>query len=366
VSRLRTIAVSGAACASVFFLSVGVGAQISPATQPRVELRSAPLLKLSGDADSNSPALWDEINGRSRFFVMTSFDGRPSAANGPQLARLGPAAPVTIEPWPGGGVWMEAVVKDHTGRWYGFYHQENVATMCGSQRVIPRIGAVRSSDAGRTWEPLGTILEAPPGSHDCVSYNTYFVGGVGDLSVQLDPLSQDLYIFYSLYLRTPTQQGVGVARMAWADRDSPRGRVMVWRGRSWAPASVMLRPNDTVRVVYPVAAPLFPTTQGWHDDNWVADAFWGPSVHWNTHLGLYVMLLNRTKDETFKQDGIYISYAPRLDDPRLWSSPAKIMDGGKWYPQVIGLEQDGTDKQAGELARFFMSGSSSHFIRFIR
>jgi hypothetical protein len=339
---------------------------MTPATQPRVELRTAPLLKLTGDADSNSPALWDDVNGRSRFFVMTSFDGRPSAANGPQLARLGPAQPVTIEPWPGGGVWMEAVVKDDSGTWYGYYHQENVASMCGSQRVIPRIGAVRSTNAGQTWEPLGTILEAPPGSHDCGTYNTYFVGGVGDLSVQLDPASQDLYIFYSLYLRSPTQQGIGVARLAWADRNEPRGKVMVWRGRSWVPASVMVRPDESVRVVFPVAAPLFPTSQGWHDDDWVANAFWGPSVHWNTHLGLYVMLLNRTKDETFKQDGIYVSYAPRLDDPRLWSAPAKIMDGGKWYPQVMGLDQDGTDKQAGELARFFMSGSSSHFIRFIR
>jgi len=116
---------------------------------------------------------------------------------------------------------------------------------------------------------------------------------------------------------------------------------MVWLSRTWVPASVMVRPDESLRVIYPAAAPLFPTTQSWHDGD-------------------------RARDETFRQAGIYVSYAPALDDPRLWSPPARIMDGGKWYPQVIGLEQNGTDKEAGELARFFMSGVSNHFIRFIR
>jgi hypothetical protein len=57
----------------------------------------------------------------------------------------------------------------------------------------------------------------------------------------------------------------------------------------------------------------------------------------------------------------------RLDDPSTWSTPAKIMDGGQWYPQVIGTEDgSGTDKLAGEEARFFMSGRSSWVIRFRR
>jgi hypothetical protein len=363
---MRHVAVSCALVASVFLLSVGVGAQVTPATHPRVEFRSAPPLRLTGEADSNSPATWARVRGRNLFFIMTSVDGRPSVASGLQVSALSAPRPATVEPWPGGGVWMESILKDDDGTWYGYYHQENVATMCGSQRVIPRIGAARSRDAGATWEPLGTILEAPPGSHDCVTYNSYFVGGVGDVSVLLDPESQNAYFFYSLYLRAQSQQGVGVARLAWADRDAPVGKVMIWRARTWVPASVTVRPDESLRVIYPAAAPLFPTAQAWHDGDWAVDAFWGPSVHWNTHLGLYVMLLNRAQDETFRQEGIYVSYAPRLDDPPLWSQPAKVIDGGRWYPQVIGLEQNGTDKEAGELARFFMSGSSNHFIRFIR
>lgn len=365
--RMRTRLVTATAAVALLSLSGGLSAQNTPATRPGVELRTAPLLRLPGEVDSNSPAIWARIGGRDRFFVMTSVAGLPRTATGSQLERLGPAQQVVIDPWPGGGVWMEAVVRDVDGTWYGYYHQENVAEICSTRRVIPRIGAARSRDAGRTWEPLGTVLEAPPGTHDCVTYNQYFVGGVGDFSVQLDPTSRDLYVFYSLYLRLQRQQGVGVARLAWADRDNPVGKMMVWRGRSWVPASVMGTPDESLRVIYPAAVPLFPTTQSWHDGDTLVDAFWGPSVHWNTHLQLYVMLLNRARDESFRQEGIYVSFAPTLEDPRLWSAPAKMLNGGHWYPQVIGLDQgSGTDKVAGETARFFMSGTSQHLIRFTR
>ena len=79
------------------------------------------------------------------------------------------------------------------------------------------------------------------------------------------------------------------------------------------------------------------------------------------------MLLNRAKDTSFKQEGIYVSFSPRLDDPRLWAPPQKILSGGSWYPQVIGLEDgSGTDRTAGEWARFFMAGTSQHLIHFTR
>ena len=159
-------------------------------------------------------------------------------------------------------------------------------------------------------------------------------------------------------------QGVGVARLAWADRDDPRGKIMIWRERAWVPATVFRTPGGE-RYTYPAAVPIFPTSESWHDGDPDADAFWGPSVHWNTYLGRYVMLLNRAKSANYDQEGIYISYASSLTDPRHWSKPEKILNGGKWYPQVLGLEDgSGTDKTAGEWARFFMLGSSRHFIRF--
>jgi hypothetical protein len=79
----------------------------------------------------------------------------------------------------------------------------------------------------------------------------------------------------------------------------------------------------------------------------------------------YVMLLNRTRDEAFSNDGIYVSFAPRLDDPRAWSPPRKILNGGGWYPQVAGNESGvGTDRQMGSRGRFLLTGRSTRFIEF--
>jgi hypothetical protein len=299
---------------------------------------------------------------------MTSMSGQPSAASGRELEALGTAAPVVLDPWPGGGVWMEAAVASEDGTWYGYYHNENPARVCGSdQKMIPRIGAARSSDRGQTWEPLGVILEAPPRTYDCATTNTYFVGGVGDFSVQLDRRSQDLYFFYSTYLRSEVLQGVAVARLAWADRDTPEGRITLWHDGSWIPASSFRLRDGVERYLYPAALPIFQARDSWHDDDGRVDAFWGPSVHWNTFLQQYVMLLNRAKDDDFGQEGIYVSFAADIADPRLWSPPAKILNGGRWYPQVIGLQDgEGTDKVAGEWPRFFMAGTSQHLAHFIK
>lgn len=261
---------------------------------------------------------------------------------------------------------MEAVVADIDGTLYGYYHIENTATVCpGTGKVIPRIGAARSHDSGLTWTPLGIILEAPPGSYDCETNDSYFVGGVGDFSVQLDADSRDLYIFFSQYNRR--SQGVGVARLAWADRDNPTGKVMVFTGGVWLPTRSFTFPSGMTRSLYPSAVPIFPTRDPWNDDDTEVDAFWGPAVHWNVYLEQYVMLLNHAKDTSWTQDGIYVSFNRRLDDPAGWSQPVKILGGGRWYPQVMGVEiGSGTDKVAGRSARFYMAGTSEHLIHFIK
>jgi len=322
---------------------------------------------LPGLVDSNSPVVWDRTDGVEQMYVLTSVSGRPSTASGDDLFALGPAEPIVMDPWPGGGVWMEAIIPDVDGTWYGFYHNEIVASsLCkGTKKVLPRIGAARSRDGGHTWESLGTILEAPPNTQNCGTKNKYFVGGIGDLSVQLSRDSKDLYVFYSEYMRSRVQQGVTMARMAWADRDDPVGKVMVWRGRLWDPARLTVS-DAGENWTYSAGTPLFPTTQAWHDSDTAVDAFWGPSVHWNSYLNQYVMLLNRAKDETFAQEGIYVSFSPSLENPKLWSTPVKLLNGGNWYPQVIGMEPGGTDRTSGEAARFFMSGVSTALIRFHR
>ncbi len=354
---------------ALFAVATGLRAQSPVAISPEAKLVSALELRLSGEVDSNSPAVWERIRGVPFFYVLTSFGGQPSTARGRSLPTLGAAQPVTLDPWPGGGVWMEAIVPDVDGTWYGYYHNEMPATsVCpGSHKVIPRIGAARSQDRGRTWEDLGIILEAPASTFTCATNNVFFVNGVGDFSVQLDPDSRDLYFFFSQYERENAQQGVAVARLAWADRDEPVGKVMVWRTRTWFPAARQITVGDEATWAFLAGVPIFPASDGWHDEGTTTNALWGPSVHWNTYLQLYVMLLNRAKDTKYDQEGIYVSFTSRLDDPRLWSAPMKILNGGSWYPQVIGLDEGtGTDKVAGEWARFFMAGTSRHLIHFTR
>jgi hypothetical protein len=258
------------------------------------------------------------------------------------------------------------VIPDVDGTLYGYYHSESLASVCrGTNKVIPRIGAARSADHGLTWQLLGYVLEAPIGSLDCDTNDVYFVGGVGDFSMQLDADSRDLYIFFTQYHRR--SQGVGVARLAWADRDTPTGKVMVFSNGVWLPSRTFTSSSGMRRWSYPSAVPIFPAREPWNDDDTVVDAFWGPSVHWNAHLEQYVMLLNHARDTDWTQEGIYVSFNQRLDNPAGWSQPVRVLSGGRWYPQVMGLESgSGTDKVAGRRARFFMGGTSEHLIQFIK
>jgi hypothetical protein len=285
---------------------------------------------------------------------------------GDALDRLPPALAVRFDPHPGHGVWMESVIPAEDGTWYGFYHNERPADGCGrNDRFIPRLGAARSRDRGQTWEPLGVILEMSPETHACGPSNRFVLGGVGDVSVMLDADKQDLYFFYSQYVKDASRQGIGVARMLWADRDSPVGRLAVWQAGAWIPAREQsIADSDELKWEYPVATPLVAPSQPWHDGNAAADVFWGPALHWNTYLAQYVMLVNRARDETFNTDGIYVSFARTLDNPNGWSTPVKVATGGGWYAQVVGLDTDGSDRHAGQRARFFQTGKSEFFIDF--
>jgi hypothetical protein len=257
---------------------------------------------------------------------------------------------------PGHGVWFEAIVPEDDGTWYAYYHHERPADACGRpDRQLPRIGAMRSSDRGLTWDDLGIVLDAPPGSEACESSNRFVLGGVGDVTAALDADSRDVYLYFSQYSREASVQGIAVARLAWSDRDEPGGKASIWRDGAWIPDAQLS------------GTPLVRATQPFHDRASINDVFWGPSIHWNTYLEAYVMLMNRAKDDRFGQDGVYISYSRTLSDPAQWSTPVKVLSGGSWYPQVIGTESGmGSDRLAGKHARFFMTGRSDRFIEFER
>ena len=326
---------------------------------------------MPGEVDSNVPLAWDATGGAPRLYALASWGGVPLLLGGSTLETMQRIDAVRFVPHPGHGIWIESVIPDDSsGAWYAYYHHEVPALICGRpDRAIPRIGAARSMDRGLTWDDLGIVLDAPPDRQACTSANRYVLGGVGDLSAMLDHQGQNLLLFFSQYSKDASMQGVAVARMAWADRDAPRGRVAVWQDGAWIPPTDVSGPDDEPGVAwqYPAGTSLVPVAHPWHDADGRVDAFWGPSVHWNTYLERYVMLLNRAKNESFNSEGIYVSYADALDDPRGWSAPRKLLSGGEWYPQVAGLEPgSGTDKQAGQRARLFMTGRSSHYIDFQR
>ncbi len=181
--------------------------EASPTIQPAVTLLRAPRFRLPGPADSNSPAAWSIVEGMPRFAVMTSVAGAPSISTGATLTQLG--AP-TFTPIEGsiGGVWMEAVVVDPDGTWYGFYHNELASEICrDTTKMTPHIGAARSENEGASWQNLGIVLATPPQAVDCGTRNRYFTGGVGDFSAILDPQSQYLYLFYSQYRAQAARAG---------------------------------------------------------------------------------------------------------------------------------------------------------------
>jgi hypothetical protein len=263
---------------------------------------------------------------------------------------------------------MEGVVVDEDGTWYGYYHNEIEADrQCGvaEDKVIPRIGAARSHDHGLTWQSLGIVLEAPPRSYECDTTTTTLSAASATSAcsavVTRRTCTSSTPPTYATSgsrawpspgclgrPRRPGRQDHGLAERQLGTRQ----RLPVANGAQ--PGSIPPRSRSFRR---PIVA----------RQRQVVDAFWGPSVHWNTHLQQYVMLLNRSKDDWFTPEGIYVSFAPALDDPELWTPPVRILKGGKWYPQVIGLDRgEGTDKVAGEWARFFMSGTSyaiAHFIK---
>lgn len=351
---------------------IGPAAIAAAQTVPSASLARATPSTLTGQVDSSSPTVWDEDG---ILHVFTSYAGLVSVASGTSTETLEPAQPVVWVETPPGGVWMEGVIVDNTGVFYGYYHNELPATECltrGAVKARPRIGAARSVDRGRTWEDLGVILESPEASQ-CNTTNQFFVGGVGDFSVVLDRDEQYLYVVYTDYSASFDAQGVSMARMLWASRDEPVGALAVWQSGLWLPAtSIVVSTNDDETEVelewsYPEGSPVYQAQRSWHGAGGRVDAFWGPTVHWNSYLEQHVMLLTRANSGGFGTEGIYVVFTPTLENPETWSMPQKVMSGGGWYPQVIGLPaESGTDKHAGQQARFYLAGSSAWTIEFVK
>jgi len=331
------------------------------ALEPSAVLRSAPALRFPGanasaakpgETDCNSPMHWD---GRTLYLFNSA--GEPWRSAGPDLLHLtSNYVRCEFDTKPLGGRWIEATWKEPGSFLYGWYHLEPAGLCPGRTLTAPRIGAARSLDNGKTWQDLGIIIDTPTNTFRCDSPNKYFAGGHGDFSVMADPRRDYIYFFFSNYTGPLSEQGVCVARMRFSDLDGPAGKVWKWDGTVWSGPGLG-----------GPATAIFPAKIDWH--RFDADAFWGPSIHYNSHLGQYVMLLNHAIDSDWKQEGVYVSFINSLENPAKWTQPKKILGDlrkDEWYPQVAGLNKGETDKVVGQMSRLFVRGESRWEILFLK
>jgi uncharacterized protein (TIGR03437 family) len=257
-------------------------------------------------------------------------------------------------------VWIESTWQDPNGRLYAWYHREPSAGCANPNLRLPEIGALRSDDNGASFTDLGVILQAPT-AVNCSAGNGFFAGGNGDFSVLTDSVGGYFYFLFTNYGGPVDQQGVGIARMAFRDRDAPAGKVWKYRAGQW------LEPGLGGQL-----SPVFPAAADWGRSD--TDSFWGPSLHYNSYLNAYVVLMNRSCcSPGFPQEGIYVAFNSDIGNPAGWSAPVRIWTGSKqgydppeWYPQVLGTGPGETDKLAGQVARFFLAGDSTYEIVFTR
>lgn len=349
--------------------------------QPRVEIRDAPFYRFPGVSrldkknaiDCNSPSVWIG----STFCLFNSY-AQPYRGEGKDLLSITSMSPSRMAGDIDGKkldslfVWLESVWLDKNGTLYGWYHYEpdDICKPKSHLPTAPRIGALRSRDNGASWEHLGVVIDPPAGSFRCDTPSPWDAGGHGDFSVIADQNEEYLYFLYSSYVKSPAQQGVAIARMRVADRDAPAGKVYKWHRNAWSEPGLGGQ-----------LTPIWPAKIDWHLPN--ADLFWGPSVHWNTHLKSYVALMNRAITTGMKGDGTWISFNPDIANPAGWSQPAQILTAAQvvsaakgankgnaadfgWYPQIVGTAPGESDRLAGQTARFFVAGVSRKTIVFLR
>ncbi len=322
-------------------------------TAQEARVRRAPEVSMPRAVDSNSPAFWRD----GRLFWFGS-SGGPWLSSGP--AQFGPweTRQVPLETVNAAPHWLESVWPDDNGLLYGWYHIEPIGLVPESTLTAPKMGAVVSTDGGATLRDLGILLESGD-ALDPSARNGYFVGGHGDGTVIHDRSRTYFYFFFGNYGGAAESQGVCVARMAYEDRANPAGKVWKYYNGAWREAGRGGR-----------VTPIFPVRRPWANSD--PDAFWGPSVHWNTYLNCFVMLLNHAAGEPgWSQEGVYVSFGADLSRPETWTPPRKVLDRSEFpgwyffYPQVMGLESGGTDRRAGQVARLYVGGISKWEIEFV-
>ena len=298
-----------------------------------------------------------------------------------------------------GAVWFETVYqdpKDTSGKTlYAVYHNENYpstlpydsATGQGykdsrwpqglrgpaSPAAVCRIGIMKSTDGGHSWDNRGLFLEDLQPRLILKPHNISetFAGGVGDPSAVAS--GDHLYLFYGEYgypgeydstTYTPEKewsgQCISIARIALSDLDHPEGKAKRWDGKefnaSWNGIGAPVKSLQIPRNVG--GGPASSPTAGFH---------WGPSVSWNTYLVCWVMLMGKVTGTSWKGSSIFISFntnknLEEADHAQQWSKPQLLLDRPGhilWYPslQPVNSREDVDNKNTclrlGREARLF-------------
>ncbi|MCX7638568.1 MAG: hypothetical protein N2044_12050 [Cyclobacteriaceae bacterium] len=304
-----------------------------------------------------------------------------------------------------GAVWFETMyqdARDPSGKTlYGIYHNENYpqtlpydpTTGSGytndnwpeglrgpeSAAAVCRIGIMKSTDGGKSWEDRGIFIEDLNDRMIRLPHNRSltFAGGVGDPSAVVS--GDYLYLFYGEYSypekydpatynqeKEWMHQCISVARIRLTDLDNPEGKAKRWDGTGFnAPHNGAGKPIPALQI---------PLEEGGGPASQAKQYYWGPSVSWNYYLNCWVMLMAKVEKPKWQGSNIYISFNPHADlgkgDHALrWTKPQLLISKpGRvlWYPslQPMNTPEDIRNKNTclklGKRARLFVKDSEAN------
>ncbi|MFN5375016.1 MAG: hypothetical protein ACK492_01520 [Chitinophagaceae bacterium] len=310
-----------------------------------------------------------------------------------------------------GAVWFETVYQsqeDKSGKTlYAVYHNENYPEtlpydpktgegyidslwpegLTGPQSVaaVCRIGVMKSTNGGHSWENKGLFIEDLQPRMIPKPHNTSltFAGGVGDPSAVAS--GEYLYLFYGEYsypgvydannydsVVEASGQCISVARIKIKDLDNPQGKAQRWDGKAFAAAyNGIGKPIASLQIAK--------EDKGGAASRAGGNFHWGPSVSWNEYLNCWVMMMGRVEGQKWVGDKIYISFNKNkdlgaADHSQQWSKPQLVLQKPGhvlWYPslQPMNTEEDIKAKRTclrlGKKARLFvkdMEGDNHQYI----
>lgn len=318
-----------------------------------------------------------------------------------------PVMPLNVPPGQEGlhgAVWFETVYQDssdQTGKTlYAIYHNENYPSTLPwddktgkgykdekwpeglkgpeSPAAVCRIGIMKSTDGGRSWENKGIFIEDYQSRLILKPHNISktFAGGVGDPSAVKS--GDYLYLFYGEYGYPGTYkektwnaeeewrgQCVSVARIKLNDLDSPEGKARRWDGKGFN-----AEPDG---VGTPIRSLQIPFSEGGGPASSPEGGFhWGPSVSWNTYLNSWVMLMGKVTGPSWAGSDVYISFNPhndlgKGDNSQDWSKPALLLSRQGWFLWYPSLQPiDNQDNAKNKYTSLMLGRRARLFIKYIK